>query len=663
MKLLLGLYKYFPWGGLQSDTLRFAQEAAKRGHQVCILTSAWSGPRPCEDIQVEIIKPRGFSNHRRMHNFARDFLQYRYRHGFDVALAMNRLPGADFYFAADSCMADWMPQKHSLLTLQTLPRYRTYLQQEAAICSPLANTRIMYIAPAQREEFMQAYQLPEERFIYLPPGIDERCLRPENAEELRRKKRAELGLGDNELMLLLVGSNFWLKGVDRVVKAIMQLPEERRAGCRFFLAGNDSPEKLRRMLQNHGAEALLDFLGPRDDVPELLLAADLMLHPARREGAGAVLLEAMAAGLPVLCSAACGFSPFVEEASGTVLSEPFVQQELNARLHQALQDLPELARKTRSYAKTQDFCARNRVAIDALEEFAAARQKSEFFALYDFSPPAKGLRHNDFQSPSNGFARVERKQGTWFTLAGMPLSLLESILAGHEQNCSAGRFLKSEPKRRLTRVEHQGHSYIVKEFINEAAWNYYRHGRASWQNSQRLRGYSAPCLAWLKQKRVEPRSFVIFLDLGDLNLHNEKHHRLPNLTEIYAAAGGLLARLHREGLYHADAKSTNFVVNQLCPEMQSPVLLVDSDKVKVYKRLPEKLQIKNLGQFLASTGELPEENQSALCGVFLRAYGESLALSDIEMKQLLQKVNYFIDSGRVSENNCKRPISFRQAEQ
>lgn len=657
MRLVIALHKYFPWGGLQKDTLRFAAEADRRGHQVCIFTTKWTGEPPAGNIQVEIVRDCACSNHRRMDDFAKAFLKYRYKHDFDVALAMNRVPGADFYFAADSCMAAWMPQKHSALALKILPRYRTYLRHEREICSPLADTRIMYIAPPQKKEFMQAYQLPEQRFIYLPPGMDERCLRPDNAETLRQKKRLELELNDNDIMLILVGTNFWRKGVDRVAQAILQLPEELRSRCRFFLAGNDSPEKLRKMLYGCGAENLLDFLGPRNDVPELLLAADLMLHPAREEGTGTVLVEALAAGLPVICSEACGFSSFVDEATDTVVPEPFVQEDFNARLLQALHKLPELTRKTMNYAKTQDFCGRNQVVVDAMEDFVERKKKFDFFSLYDFRPPAKDASHNDFHGSGNGFAKVINNQGTWSILASMPLRLLESILELHKQNCTGGNFLKGESKRRLSRVNHEGRSYIVKEFCLDAPWNCYRHGEASWQNSQRLRGYTAPCLAWLKQKKHT--SFVFFLDLGGLNLYGEEHQQRPDLTEIYAGAGGLLAQLHQRGFYHADSKSTNFVVNQLCPEMQSPVLLVDTDKLKVYDSLPRKAQIKNLGQFLASTGNLPSDKQTLLTGIFLQAYAKQLQLNEAEIKLLLQKINQLIDNGGISENNCEKQTVFQ----
>ena len=54
MKLLLALFKYFPSGGLQKDTLRIAEEAIRRGHDVTLLTTSWEGPPPPDGLEIAI---------------------------------------------------------------------------------------------------------------------------------------------------------------------------------------------------------------------------------------------------------------------------------------------------------------------------------------------------------------------------------------------------------------------------------------------------------------------------------------------------------------------------------------------------------------------------------------------------------------------------------
>ena len=112
------------------------------------------------------------------------------------------------------------------------------------------------------------------------------------------------------------------------------------------------------------------FGGARKDVPELLLAADLMVHPAREEATGTVLVEALAMGLPVACSGACGFASFVRESGNIVLPEPFSPQDLSAALITLLADpstLRKMRKRTMAYSKTVDFYSRAAAALDILE--------------------------------------------------------------------------------------------------------------------------------------------------------------------------------------------------------------------------------------------------------------------------------------------------------
>jgi UDP-glucose:(heptosyl)LPS alpha-1,3-glucosyltransferase len=67
-----------------------------------------------------------------------------------------------------------------------------------------------------------------------------------------------------------------------------------------------------------------------------MAAADLLVHPARTEAAGIVLLEAIINGLPVVATEICGFSSHIREAeAGIVIPEPFAIQALIDALRRA----------------------------------------------------------------------------------------------------------------------------------------------------------------------------------------------------------------------------------------------------------------------------------------------------------------------------------------
>jgi UDP-glucose:(heptosyl)LPS alpha-1,3-glucosyltransferase len=81
----------------------------------------------------------------------------------------------------------------------------------------------------------------------------------------------------------------------------------------------------------------VSFLGGRADVPDLLLAGDLLVHPAYHENTGTVLLEAIVSGLPVLTVDVCGYAHYVNDAqAGMVMPSPFQQMSFNAALEKML---------------------------------------------------------------------------------------------------------------------------------------------------------------------------------------------------------------------------------------------------------------------------------------------------------------------------------------
>jgi UDP-glucose:(heptosyl)LPS alpha-1,3-glucosyltransferase len=81
----------------------------------------------------------------------------------------------------------------------------------------------------------------------------------------------------------------------------------------------------------------LSFLGGSDDVPKFMISADLLLHPAYSENTGTVLIEAMAAGLPILATEVCGYAAHVSKAeAGMLITSPYHQQAFNNLLQEML---------------------------------------------------------------------------------------------------------------------------------------------------------------------------------------------------------------------------------------------------------------------------------------------------------------------------------------
>lgn len=328
MKLAFVLFHYFPYGGLERDMLAIATACHANGHQVNIYTQEWVGDRPI-GIEVKEIKVKGFTNHTRAMNFAQAWQQLLSVDPVDLVIGFNKMPGLDIYFAADVCFAQKAFEQRSWFYRLT-PRCRDFLEMEKAVFGATSKTCIMVIAPAQITSFKHYYDTPDDRLYLLPPGINRHRVMPENYFERRKQLRAEYGLEDDHYLLLMVGSDFRRKGVELAIRAIADLPHELQQRAKLWVAGKGNPQRYIKLADKLGVGNCVAMLGARDDVSQLMWAADMFLHPAYSEAAGAVLLEAAVAGLPVIATDVCGYAHFISQMQmGQVISPDDAENHLN----------------------------------------------------------------------------------------------------------------------------------------------------------------------------------------------------------------------------------------------------------------------------------------------------------------------------------------------
>ncbi len=371
MVLAAVIYKFFPYGGVQLDFRRIIEECHRRGHKIMVFATRWEGECP-GFVELHLVSVSACSNHARMAEFARKVNAMPEFRRADLRFGAVRIPGLDAYFAGDNCYAAKVIDEKPFF-YRFLPRCRTYRRLEESVFARGGKCKIMLIVPGQQPDFERFYHTEPDRFHLLPPGIPEDRKRPDNADEVRRVKRDELGVADDEVMILEIGSGFATKGVDRAIRAVAALPAAWKQRVRFFVVGRDNPRRFAALARRLRVGDRVTFLGGRGDVPALLQAADLMLHPAVNDAAAAVLAEAIVAGLPVLCTAACGFSALIAQArSGVVVPQPFEQAELDRQLAKMLETSAQLQAYQDNailYADTADFYGRENEAADLLERF------------------------------------------------------------------------------------------------------------------------------------------------------------------------------------------------------------------------------------------------------------------------------------------------------
>ena len=121
-------------------------------------------------------------------------------------------------------------------------------------------------------------------------------------EEERARMRGSLGVRANSVMVLFVGRLVDHKNIPSLIRAFQRIDSASRYDIRLFVAG-EGPERELLVRASKAMRAdRLSLLGERRDVAALIQASDFLVLPSRREGLSNAILEAMAAGKPVVAS-------------------------------------------------------------------------------------------------------------------------------------------------------------------------------------------------------------------------------------------------------------------------------------------------------------------------------------------------------------------------
>lgn len=156
--------------------------------------------------------------------------------------------------------------------------------------------RIVTVSEFQRDWALRVGIGSPTKVISIPNGVPTERAQPKRSRE---DVRAELGVGDG-FMLLSTGRLAEQKGLEYLIRAAALLRSDLPE-AKIVLAG-DGPlrEKLSRLVSDLRLEETVSVLGHRSDVGDLLAASDLVVLPSLWEGLSISLLEAMAAGKPVV---------------------------------------------------------------------------------------------------------------------------------------------------------------------------------------------------------------------------------------------------------------------------------------------------------------------------------------------------------------------------
>lgn len=238
----------------------------------------------------------------------------------------------------------------------------------------LAGLRVGAVVTAseeRRRHYLSNNHVRTAKVLCIPLGIDLLRFRPD--AQRRAAKRAELGIGEGQMLVGAVGHFGPEKGIDLAIDAFQKFCDRHpHVPARLVVLGtglSEHEQHVRARVEPRFADRIR-FVGFQD-VPETWFPAfDLLLHGARDEAFGLVLAEAMACGVPVVAAKVGGIPEVVEDGHSAQLADAPEVEALAAALEKALTTPGWLA------------AASNSALLRARERFDGKLYARKYFELY-----------------------------------------------------------------------------------------------------------------------------------------------------------------------------------------------------------------------------------------------------------------------------------------
>jgi UDP-glucose:(heptosyl)LPS alpha-1,3-glucosyltransferase len=196
------------------------------------------------------------------------------------------------------------------------------------------------VSPRTKADIAKFFRRSDVHII--PNAVDSEVFSSPARVAQRSRARQNLQFAPDDIVLLLIGNDWTVKGLPTILKAMRQT---ERGNLRLLVVGSDDPAPFQKIATSLEIQQSCRWEPPSPDVLQFFAAADIYVSPSLEDSFGMPAAEAMACGLPVITSSQAGISAFVHDGlDAFVQKDPLDSAEL-ARLITALSE--DAARRQR----------------------------------------------------------------------------------------------------------------------------------------------------------------------------------------------------------------------------------------------------------------------------------------------------------------------------
>lgn len=356
-------------GGVETGTIDVASALIRRGHEALVISNGGALVQRLTELggrhwQLPVHRKHPWTVWRMVREVSRIILAER----VDVIHARSRVPAIIAYLA-------WRRAARTLALTDHRDRLPVFVTTCHGFYRPhwfsypaTWGRAVIAVSDAMARHLIDRFGVAPEQLRMIPRGVD---LSQYTFRDITQDPpRSAWTIGVIGRLTPIKGHSALLKAMAAVVKLVPKVL--------LLVVGDAPPEKaayeqeLRRLVEQLGLEKVVGFVGRRADIPQLLSTMDLLVMPSTyHEGFGRVLIEAGAAGVPVVASRVGGVVDFIDDHRTGLLVPPNDPAALSHAIVRLLKDRPFAAGLAKAF----------RTAIE--EDYSLERMIGRTVAVYE----------------------------------------------------------------------------------------------------------------------------------------------------------------------------------------------------------------------------------------------------------------------------------------
>lgn len=319
MKIAVVIPKYGLVGGAETFAFEVCERLAlRREFEIHVFANKWrSGQEAITFHKVPIIRFPRYLDPMSFAYFADKLIR---RQNFDIVHSHERLFEMDIFTFHGIPHRIWKKRiRKRPLTL--FDRATAWVENKG-----LRNPKLKIVMPVSslvQEELLQKYDFLKNKIFISPPGVALERFSALDPQKCRKEILLRYNWSQNDIIVLFVSMNFELKRLDLVLKGMAAVAdgEKKDSSLKLLVVGKGNEKRFKKLACDMGISEKVIFVGVTREVEKYFLAADIFAMPSGFDTFGLVVLEAMAAGLPIIISKNVGARDLVKQGeNGFILS-------------------------------------------------------------------------------------------------------------------------------------------------------------------------------------------------------------------------------------------------------------------------------------------------------------------------------------------------------